>query len=199
MRRRTGRRRGTTETRDAIAAAASRLFSELGYDRTSLRAIAAEAGVDAALISHFFGTKRKLFLAVVELPFKPSEVLPDLLSGDRESVGERAARFFVQLLEDPDARMRITGIIRAAASEPEAAAMLRELLSRELFGPIASILRVEDAELRATLVGSQISGLALARHVVGLEPLASTDADTLVAAIAPTLQRYLVEPLGLPR
>ena len=191
-----GRRRGETRTRDAILASARRLFAERGYDRASLRAIAADAGVDPALVSHFFGTKQRLFVEVVEFPFDPAETLPRILAGDRATIGTRLAELVVGLLETPEARARITGVVRAAASEPEAARMVRELLMREVWAPAAAVLGVEDAELRMNLVGSQIVGLVMARYVVGAEPLASLPPDHLVAAIGPTLQRYLVEPLG---
>ena len=102
------------------------------------------------------------------------------------------------MLEDPRGRDRIAGIVRAAASEPRAAAIIRELAGRDLVGPVERTLDVEDAALRANLLGSQVVGLVMARYVVGVEPLASLDPDALVAAIGPTLQRYLAEPLGLP-
>ena len=191
--RRPGRRPGESGTREAIARAARRLFAERGYDRTTLRAIA--AGVDPALVVHFFGSKQALFLSVVELPFEPGEVLPEVLAGDRGAVGARFARFVVGVLEDPEARSRITGIVRAAASEPEAARVMRELLSGRIIGPLAEALGAEDARLRATLVGSQVVGLVMARVVVGVEPLASLQPEALARAVTPTFQRYLVGPL----
>ena len=192
---RSGRRPGTSGTREAIAEAARRNFGELGYERTTIRAIAGEAGVDPALVVHFFGSKQQLFVSVMDLPFAPEEVLPKILAGDRDSVGERFARFIVGVLEDPAARTVLTGMVRAAASEPEAARMLRELISRRVFAAIAASLGVDDAELRANLVGSQVVGLVVARYIVAVEPLASLDPDQLVAAIGPNLQRYLVGDL----
>ncbi len=193
--RRSGRRPGDSGTRAAILDAARRQFSEHGYDRTSLRAIALEAGVDPTLVTHFHGSKQRLFAAVVELPFSPAEVLPGLLAGDRDGVGLRLARFVVGVAESEDGRRRVTGLVRAAASEPEAARLVRDLVTRELFAPMAEALDVEDAPLRASLVGSQVVGLVMARYVVGVEPLASCAPDVVVAAIAPTLQRYLTGPL----
>jgi AcrR family transcriptional regulator len=193
---RSGRRPGDSGTREAILGSARRQFATRGYDRTTIRAIAAEAGVDPALVPHFFGSKQQLFLSVVELPFEPSVVLPALLAGDRAEVGDRLARFIVSVLEDPDGRSRITGMVRAAATEPEAARMLRELLTRRVFVPLADALGVDDARLRANLVGSQIVGLVMARYVVAVEPLATLPSAAVVRAIAPTLQRYLTEPLG---
>jgi AcrR family transcriptional regulator len=193
-----GRRPGTSGTREAILAAARRQFAERGYDRTSLRAIAAEAGVDPGLVTHFFGSKQRLFVEVVEFPLDPAETLPEVFSGDPATIGRRLAELLVSLLESPDARARIIGIVRAAASEPEAARMVRELLMREIWAPAAELLGVDDAELRMNLVGSQVVGVVMARYVVGAEPLASLPAEKLVDAIGPTLQRYLAEPLESP-
>ena len=193
--RRSGRRPGPSGTREAILAAARRQFAAQGYDRTSMRGIAAEAGVDQALVAHFFGAKQQLFVEVVRLPFEPSDLLPVLLEGDRETLGERLAGFVASVLESPEGRARVLGIVRAAASEPEAARMLREFLRGELLAPLAEQLGVEDAELRVTLAGSQIVGMVMARHVIEVEPLAALSSGELAALLAPTLQRYLVGEL----
>jgi AcrR family transcriptional regulator len=195
-RKKAGRRPGRSVTREAILAAARKQFAELGFDRTTMRSVAAEADVDPALVSHYFGSKQQLFLEVVELPFDPAAVLPGLLAGDRRKVGERLARLFMSVLDDPDARNRWIGMIRAAASEPAAAKMLREILTQRVFVPLAETLGVEDAQLRATLVGSQIVGLVMARHVVGVEPLAYLPSEDVARVIGPTLQRYLAQPLS---
>jgi AcrR family transcriptional regulator len=178
--RRGGRRPGRSGTREAILAAAGRHFAQHGYDRASLRGIAAEAGVDQKLIAHFFGSKQQLFVAAVGLPFNPGEVLPTVLAG---------------VLEQPELHQRLTGVVRAAASEPEVARMLREFLGRELFAPAAELLGSEDGAFRANLVGSQIVGLVMARYVIAIEPLASMPPQAVAAAIAPTLQRYLLGPV----
>ena len=190
-----GRRPGASRTREEIRAAAARLFAEQGYDRTSLRAIARAAGVDQKLVAHFFGSKQRLFVEVVELPFDPAAVLPSLFGGDRDQIGERFARFLLGVLEDPDGRRRLTGLIRAAATEPEAARMVRELITREILTRVVDALGVEDGALRASLLGSQVVGLVMARYIVAVEPLASASPEAVAAAIAPNLQRYLVEPL----
>jgi AcrR family transcriptional regulator len=193
--RRGGRRPGRSGTREAILAAAGRHFAQYGYDRASLRGIAAEAGVDQKLIAHFFGSKQQLFVAAVGLPFNPGEVLPTVLAGDRASIGERLATLLVDVLEQPELHQRLTGVVRAAASEPEVARMLREFLSRELFAPAAELLGSEDGAFRANLVGSQIVGLMMARYVIAIEPLASMPPQAVAAAVAPTLQRYLLGPV----
>lgn len=193
-----GRRPGASGTREAIAQAARRQFAALGYDRATIRSVAAEAGVDPALVVHYFGSKQRLFLAAVDLPFNVNDLVQRLEDGPREQVGERVARFALEVLDDPDARARWTGMIRAAASDPDAAAVLREVVTERIFEPLAEALGSDDARLRANLASSQMVGLVMARYVIGIEPLASAGAETLIAAIAPTLQRYLAQPLGSP-
>ncbi len=194
--RRSGRRPGDSGTRDAIRAAAIEQFAERGYDRPSMRSIAQQAGVDPALVSHYFGSKHALFVDVIELPFDPAQVVPLVLGGgDRREVGARLAGFLLGVLESPAGRQRVIGLMRAAASEPEAARMVRDLLTREIVARVVAELRVDDAQLRANLVASQVVGLVMARYIIGLEPLASLPAEEVAAIVAPTLQRYLTEPL----
>ena len=193
--RRPGRRAGHSGTREAILDAARGQFAERGYDRTSLRSIAQEAEVDPTLVSHFYGSKQKLLATVVELPFDPAVVIPQLLAGDPEGVGQRLAGFLVSVLESDAGRQRLTGMVRAAASEPEAARLVREFISREVLARIAESLDVDDAPLRASLVGSQIVGMVMARYVVKVEPLASRDPAEVAKAVAPVFQHYLTEPL----
>lgn len=194
--RRTGRRPGSPATREAIIAAAARQFADHGYDRASLRAIAAEAGVDQKLIAHYFGSKERLFVAAIGLPLDPSALVPLLLAGDRESLAERLVELLVTVLEQPEIRERMTGVVRAAASHPEMARMLREFLTRGVFEPVASSLGTDEPLLRANLVGSQIVGVLMARYVIGVEPLASLPTRRIATAVAPTLERYLVGPLS---
>jgi AcrR family transcriptional regulator len=193
---RSGRRPGTSGTREAILAAAGREFALHGYDRASLRGIAAEAGVDQKLIAHFFGSKQQLFVAAVGLPLNPAEVLSAILAGDPATVGERIEALLVDILEQPELHQRFTGVVRAAASEPEVARMLREFLGHEVFAPAAELLGSEDGTFRANLVGSQIVGLIMARYVIAIEPLATMPPQAVAAAVAPTLQRYLLGPLS---
>lgn len=189
---RPGRRRGHSSTRDEIARAAREQFAAKGYDRATLRAIAAQAGVDPALVAHFFGSKRDLFSEVTDLPCDSPAVMARLLEGDPRRVGERLARFVIETLDEEDQRQRIVGTIRTHAVEADTAHLIGDKFTTELLEPAVSHLGTGQAPLRAALVMSQILGLALARHVVDLEDLASASQDELVAALAPTLQRYLV-------
>jgi AcrR family transcriptional regulator len=191
-----GRRPGDSGTREAIAQAARRQFAELGYDRTSMRQVALEAGVDPTLVSHFHGSKQQLFLSVVELPFQPADILPGLLAGDPQEAGARLAHFALGAFESEQGRARIVGLIRAATSEPEAARVVRDLLTREVLTPLAEGIGSDNAAYRASLVMSQIVGLIMARYIVAVEPLASRDPAAVAQDIAPTLQRYLTGSLS---
>ena len=192
---RRGRRPGPSGTREGIAQAARRQFAELGFDRTTIRSVAAEADVDPALVIHYFGSKHQLFLAAVELPFDVNDLVDRLQNGPREEVGERVVRFALGVLAQPEGLARWAGMVRAAASDPDAAANLREVLTRRIFEPLAEALGSDDAKLRANLASSQMVGLVMARYVIGIEPLASADDQTIASAIAPTIQRYLVGEL----
>jgi AcrR family transcriptional regulator len=198
-RRRPGRRPGQSGTREAIGEAAKRQFSELGYDRATIRGIAAEAEVDPALISHFFGSKEELFASVTALPFELEEAMPQIVDGTRSGLGRRLAEFLLGVLEDAESRQAITSIVRAAASEPEAARAARELVTARVLLPIAKRIDADQPELRASLINSQMVGLIMARYIVALEPLASLPAKDVVRAIAPNLQRYLTGSLGTTR
>lgn len=192
---RTGRRPGESGTREAIQAAAREQFARQGYDRTSMRSVAIAAGVDPTLVSHFFGSKQRLFAEVMQLPFDPSVVLPHVLAGDPAGIGARLAGFLLAVLQSPEGHARMTGLVRAAASEDAAAEVVRERVSRDILAPLAAQLGSDRPELRGSLVASQMVGLVMARHVVGIEPLASLPPEQVAALIAPTLQRYLTEPL----
>lgn len=192
---RTGRRPGEPDTRTSILAAARRAFAQAGYDGASIRGIASAAGVDPALIHHYFDTKHGLFAAAVQFPVDPSAVLPVLLAPGVDGLGERLVRFFLSLWDDADDASPFIALIRGAVSHEESAGLLREFITREVLGRVAAAVDQPQPDLRAALVGSQMVGLAMARYVIRIEPLASADAETIVAAIAPTVQRYLAEPL----
>lgn len=185
-------------TREAIAAAAGRLFAARGFDRTSVRAIAREAAVDPALVTHYFGSKQGLFIEVSRFPIEPELLVEQVVAGDRDAVGIRLATLVVGVLESPEGRGRITALVRAAASEPAAAEAMRHLIEAGVIGPIARALGSDRPELRATFAGSQFVGLVMARYIVGVQPLASAPADEVARTIAPVLQHYLTEPLDGP-
>lgn len=188
---RTGRRRGGGDTRQAIAGAARRQFAERGYEATTIRGIAAEAGVDPALVMHFFGSKDALFAECVQWPFDPDETVPMLLSGKRSQVGQRLARLFVDTWDAEAGHNPIVALLRTALSQESAARLFRDFLTNRFFGPLAEGLGIDHPELRTSLASSQLVGLGIIRYVMRFEPLASMDSDAVVALLAPALQRHL--------
>jgi AcrR family transcriptional regulator len=188
---RTGRRPGVSGTREAILDAARRAFAEQGYQQATIRGVAELAGVDPALVHHYFGTKQDLFVAAVEFPINPVERLTAVLAEDRERVGERMIGVFLSVWDHAANASPLLALVRSAVGDEHAAAMLREFITEEVLGQIARQLGSPDARFRATLVGSQLVGLMMARYIIKVEPLASAPAAQIAAAVGPTLQRYL--------
>jgi AcrR family transcriptional regulator len=172
------------------------VFTEQGYTRATVRTIAARAGVDPAMVNHWFGGKEGLFVAVVRIPISPEQVLAYVLEGDPQRIAERLVRRFLETWDSAEGGM--LPLMRSLSGHDEAATMLREFITTVMFGPLTKALRVDRPDLRAALCGSQMSGLGLTRYVLRLEPLASADHDTVVTTIAPTVQRYLTGDLGFP-
>jgi AcrR family transcriptional regulator len=195
--RRSGRRPGESGARQAILASACAAFAERGYDRASIRGIATAAGVDPALVIHYFGSKEGLFAEALQLPVSPSDVFALGAAAGRDQLGATILRAFLEAWEPAETRVRLMAMLRSAMTNEAAMGMVRDLLAREVFAPITETLGVPDAQLRATLVGSQFVGLAIMRFVGGIEPLASASVDELVAAVGPTVQRYLTGEIGV--
>jgi AcrR family transcriptional regulator len=167
--------------------AARERFAAAGYDRTRVRDVAADAGVDAALVHYFFKSKDGLFAAAMELPFRPAEVIAPVLAEGVDGLGERMARRMLTVWDEN--RPALLTLVRSASTHPGAALALREFVVSEIVGRLAAAL--DGDRLRATLVASQVVGLVAARYIARVEPLASLDREELVALVAPTLQRYL--------
>jgi AcrR family transcriptional regulator len=193
---RTGRRPGVSGTREAILDAARRAFAEHGYQHATIRMVADLAGVDPALVHHYFRYKQDLFVAAVQLPVNPVEQLTAVLAQDPDQAGQRMVEVFLSIWDHAADRSPLLALVRSAVGDEQAAAMLREFITEEVLGPVAQRVGGPDARLRATLIGSQIIGLAMARYIVRVEPLASAPPAQLVAAIGPTLQRYLTGDIG---
>ena len=193
--RRRGRRGGGEDTRAALLAAARVVFAEQGYQGATVRAIAARAGVDAAMVNHWFGGKQGLFTAIVELPFDPMELLDQILAGDRETLAERLIRTFVPLWDAHEGGF--TAVLLSIANQ-DLAAQMGEFFVTTVFGRLAESIGVDQPEVRAGLCASQVLGLGLVRYVLKLEPVASADVDTVVTMVGPNLQRYLTGNLDGP-
>ncbi|WP_328398027.1 TetR family transcriptional regulator [Streptomyces sp. NBC_00390] len=179
---------------ERILDAARTEFAERGYDKTTMRGIAKAAGVDAALVHHYFGTKDDVFAAAIEVSFEPTLVVPQILGQGKEGIGERLARFFIGVWENPATRAPLLAIIRSALTHEAAAKVLRGFVLRRLLERVAAELDVPDPQFRAELAASHMVGIAILRYLIEVEPLASADPEEIVAMVAPTLQRYLTEP-----
>jgi AcrR family transcriptional regulator len=195
---RTGRRPGVSGTREAILDAARRAFAEQGYQRATIRDVARLAGVDPALVHHYFGTKQDLFVAAVRLPVNPVEQLTAVLAAEPDQVGQRLVETFLSIWDHAADQSPLLALIRSAVADEQAAALLREFITEEVLGPLARRVGSPDAQLRATLAGSQLIGLAMARYIIRVEPLASTPAAQVAAVVGPTVQRYLTGEMTVP-
>jgi AcrR family transcriptional regulator len=196
MVRRTGRRPGNPDTREAILSAARNAFAEKGFDGASIRAIATGAGVDPALVHHYFGTKDKLFLASMNVPLDPVDLITEATTGDRDEIGVRFVRAFLTMWDGPRGAAAVA-LLRSVVGTEWTTKLFREFIITQVLRRAVPKLGLDPAEahLRVTLAASHLVGLALARYVIKVEPLASAPTDTLVAAIGPAVQRYLTEDL----
>lgn len=191
--RRRGRPRGVSDSRARIIAAAVDDFGEKGYDGATIRSIAARAGVDSALVHHYFGTKADLFAEAVGIPLRPDVDVPGILAGPRDEIGDRLIRYVLEAFEQPEVRRRGVMLLRTAIGSRLTTPLLAGFLSRELLSRVARRLDVDDADLRASLVASQIAGLLIARYVLRLPALAAASIDELVSRLGSTVQRYLFD------
>jgi len=186
-----GRRPGGPDTRGEILDAARESFAGKGFAATSLRAVAREAGVDAALIHHYFGGKDELFIEAMALPIDPRQVAATILAGPREELGRRIVTVFLGVWESPEGQQRMKAILRSVVSSDEVARLMREGITQMIIAPVSRTLGTPDAELRVSLVASQLIGMALTRYRVDLEPLSSADVPALIDRMAPAIQHYL--------
>jgi AcrR family transcriptional regulator len=187
-----GRRPGQTETREAILDAARRQFAGQGYDGATVRAIAAEAGVNAALLHHFFGTKQQLFVASMNLPVNPADMVPFILAGPENETGERLVRMFLGIWEAPEGRAPFLAMIRSATTNEQVAAMLREFMTEAVFAKVAEAKGIPPVRIAAA--AAQLVGVALFRYIIGVPPLVDATDEEIVALLSPVIQLYFDGP-----
>jgi len=157
-----------------------------------VRGIAKAAGVDSALVHHYFGTKEKVFEAAVEIALAPALKVRDAaLEGPLDDIGERMTRVLLGLWENPVTRTPLLAIVRSAVNNETAAAVFRRLVSAQLLRRIAGEVDAPDAELRVELAAAQLVGTAMLRYVIKVEPLASADVEQIVGRLAPVVQGHL--------
>ena len=175
------------------------MFAERGFDGATIRAIAADAGVDPALVHHYFGSKDKLFLAAVEAPADPDALLPEVLAADRDLLGAAVVRMALHVWDGP-ARHGGLALLRSAVGSEWTAKLLREFLVSKVLRRVVATLGFDPDEraARASLVASQLIGMVMVRYVLRLEPMASASPESVVAALGPTVQRYLTGDVVFP-
>ena len=183
-----GPRQDGVQAREAILDAARRHFAEQGYEGAAMRAIARDAGVDPALVSYYFGSKSGLFVESLRLPVDPRSAIDALLSEGTKDLGARLVTRFLAVWDNPASGEPLIGVLRSASSQPQ---LMRDFVQSQIVPRIAKAVEGPDPELRATAIATQMLGLALARYVLRLEPLASASPEEIVDLIAPTVQRYL--------
>lgn len=190
-----GRRPGGVDTRAAIVDAARKSFAAKGYDKASMRGIAREAGVDPALVHHYFEGKAALFAETLDVPVNPAELIERITAGDVDRLGWRIVETFLTVWEPPERRDALVALVRSSMTSEEAARMLREFLGREVFGRIAATTGAADPQLRGALAASQMIGLVVARYVIRVPAMAEATREELVERIGPVLQHHLVDRL----
>lgn len=189
-----GRRPGRTDTRAAIQTAALTLFSELGYEKVSLRAIARAADVDPALIHHYFENKADLFArSVLDLPLDAEQIVRSILDGPVETIGDRTILAFLDAWERPGATDRFTAMMRAAVTDPSARRPLSEFMTKEILVKVVESIGHGNARLRAQLGVSLVLGLALSRDILELPALVKARKPVLVKAYGRAMQAHLVD------
>jgi AcrR family transcriptional regulator len=185
-----GRRPGPTQTRDAILAAARAQFAGRGYTGTTVRSVAAAADVNPALIHHYFGSKDQLFLAALNMPVNPAQVIVQLLAaGPRSEFPERIVRYFIVAWRDPAIGQALQAVLRRAVSDEASAALIRNLVENVLLPRAADALGLP--KMRIAIAMSHLIGLVLGATILHIEPLASASEDELVDLVAPAIRSYL--------
>jgi AcrR family transcriptional regulator len=180
-------------TRRAILGAARATFAARGYEQATIRAVAARAGVDASMVMRYFQSKAGLFTAAVTMDLQ----VPDLRSVSASHRGELLVRHFIGRWEDPLHDDEMIALLRTGVTSETVAERLQAVLGQLITEPIAALGNERAAE-RAALIAAQLLGLALCRYILRFEPLASLPADDVVAAVAPSVQRYLTRPAASP-
>lgn len=193
--------RNDTDARADILAAALREFAERGYRDATMRSIALEAGVDAKLVHYYFGTKEALFTTAIGSVFRPGRIGDLLAARDPdadEGVGTALVTMVLALLEDESSRAPFLGVLRNLGTHEASRAVFLRFVTTEIIERVAPQLPGDDGELRVSLVGSQLLGLAMARYVVEVPALVAASPEQLARALGPTVDRYLFGSLDSP-
>jgi AcrR family transcriptional regulator len=194
-----GRRPGNPDTKETILDSARTRFAGHGFKGTSIRQIAAEAGVDPALVHHYFGSKDQLFLATIAVPIDPHAVIGPVLAAGPEDFGRHLVATLVRVW-DSESGTALVAAFRAALSDPKTSTLVREFVTSTIFSMLAAVMHLapDEAQRRASLIGTQMTGLIVGRYLLAFEPIRSMPPADVVAAIGPVVQHYLAGDLGGP-
>ncbi|MEZ5186823.1 MAG: TetR family transcriptional regulator [Candidatus Nanopelagicales bacterium] len=182
---------GTDDVRDAVLDSARAAFHARGYVRTSIKGVAAAAGVAPEVVNRYWNSKESLFAAAMRLPFDPASAVPELVAPGLDGMGERLTRATLDLLADEDSRNDFIALFQAGASATKAARGMQDYIERSIVDRLVRTLGVPDARLRVNLIVAYLMGIATTRYIVRLEPVASMPEDDLVKLVAPTIQGWL--------
>ena len=189
-----GRRPGAPDTRAEVLTAARASFAEKGFRGTTIRAVAASAGVDPALVHHYFGSKDDLFVAALQIPVDPREVLAPVVAAGPDGAGERLMRALLGVWDDPAVQPGLLALVRSLISD-DSGGLVRDAFIPVVVGPVLAALVADRPDVRIPLVASQVVGLIVARYVVALPPMAEMPAEDVVARVGPVVQHYLTGDL----
>lgn len=201
--RRRGRRQGEPVSRDVVLDAAKRRFAEDGYEKTTLRAIAKDAGVDASMVLYLFGSKDELFRESIRLILDPDLLVTAMAAGEADGIGARLVTVYLQIWENPTSGASMAAMLSSALSNPDASNAFHEFMREYVLTAVSSVIGVGDeARLRALLAATNLIGTAVLRYILKVSPMADLSADEVRTLIAPSVQRYLtadIDEIGVPQ
>jgi AcrR family transcriptional regulator len=180
-------------TRQVLEAARA-AYARRGYVETTVKGVAAAAGVAPDVVRRYYANREALFAAAMRLPVDPATSIAQLLAPGIDGLGERMVRVTLRMLDDPETRDQLADMVRMGAGANKATASMREFLESAVVDRVVTFLGVPDARMRVTLATSYLLGIATSRYVLQLEPLASATEDEVVAMVAPAIQAALTTP-----
>jgi len=178
-------------TRDAILKAAQELFAEQGYERATIRDIAARASIDPAMVIRYFGSKEGLFASATAFDLR----LPDLTAIPKGEIGATLVAHFLELWEGAASNGSLISLLRAAATNDDAAATVRGIFGSQVVPMLARVVPLPELPMRAGLVATQIMGFAITRYVLKVPPVVAMNRGQIVKLLGPTMQRYVAGKL----
>lgn len=179
------------DVKRAVVEAARAVYARQGYVNTTVKVVAAAAGVAPDVVRRYYASRDDLIAAAMRLPFDPGTAIAQMLAPGLDGLGERLVRITLVMLDEPDTREMIASMVRDGAGAAKATARLREFLESVIIDRVAGVLGVPDARMRVTLATSYLVGVAGARYVMRMEPLASASEDEVVRLVAPAVQAAL--------